>query len=37
VYSDSNSHLNWPCASHDKRFLVLCGQLKLEKPEPPDF
>jgi hypothetical protein len=36
VYSNSNSHLNWPCASHDKPFLVLCGQLELGKLEPSD-
>jgi hypothetical protein len=36
VYLDSNSHLNWPFASHDKTFLVLYGQLELGKPEPPD-
>jgi hypothetical protein len=33
VYSDSNTHLNWPFASHDKAFFVLCGQLELEKPK----
>jgi hypothetical protein len=36
VYSDSNSHLNWPFVSHGKPFLVFCGQLELGKPEPPD-
>jgi hypothetical protein len=36
VYSDSNPHLNWPFALHDKPFLALCGQLELEKSEPPD-
>jgi hypothetical protein len=36
VYSDSNSNLNWPFASHDNPFPVLCGQLELGKPEPPD-
>jgi hypothetical protein len=37
VYSDSNSHSNWPFASHDKSFLILCGQLELGKLKHLDF
>jgi hypothetical protein len=36
VYWDSKPHLNWPFASHDKPFLILCGQLELGKLEPPN-
>jgi hypothetical protein len=36
VFSDSNSHFIWPCASHHKPFLVLCGQLELGKSNPRD-
>jgi hypothetical protein len=36
VNLDSNPHLNWPSASHDKPFSVMCCQLELGKPEHSD-
>jgi hypothetical protein len=37
VHPDLNPRLNWSFASNDKPFSDLCGQLELEKLEPPDF